>query len=695
MTDATRHPTTRMNRPSSSLSAFVLVSAMLTAAIANVVSAAPVEDTAEVVPPPPVIDHSTSTPWVSPERPPICNGAQIELGDVRACVVKDVIEPDASDWPTPPAPGSGDPTGWIWNGYDYRGSPELEEWESTMITDSTVAFGEVDAGAFESNARASQLFEGFLQEIDSLGYEIRTAFGYGYRCTAGSGGWSCPSGNIAGLSLHSWGLALDMNADANPITTYRHPNGGNACSVPMETDIPMWVVQVAEKWGLYWGGYGWGDGCATSATSVYRDPPHFEFRGSPELADRIISFNLRTDPNLGCYDVVDTHGDERLICNRDFTVEAGWRVKVNPSAPDGATAALVNLTATRAEDKGFLTLESCGSRAPGMPETSNLNFEAAVGVANLALIELDDDGEFCVYHDAVAHAIVDVIAFLVPSAESSPARRLLLDAPRRVVDSRSQPLCLQSGECDTSPAGHQSTTRITNAPTQPYLANLTVTQSERSGYLSAGGCSAMPTGEASPSWSNLNFERDVDRANLSILLPDESGETCVYSWGSTDIIVDVLGTFTDGQDGFGWQPVAARRMLDTRKCRADICNIPVASRSVVHIPVDTDAPAVVVNVTATAAPTWGYVTVDACSTLESLSGAPSTSTVNVNARRTSANLTIAPVEEGEICAWSFGEVHLIVDVQAELSEDAVFGLLVDEPVRVYDGRRGNYGSIPR
>jgi hypothetical protein len=62
----------------------------------------------------------------------------------------------------------------------------------------------------------------------------------------------------------------------------------------MATNIPRWVVQTAEKWGLLWGGYGWSGGCATPATmksSVIRDPMHFEFRGTVEAAVKIAAVN--------------------------------------------------------------------------------------------------------------------------------------------------------------------------------------------------------------------------------------------------------------------------------------------------------------------------------------------------------------------------------------------------------------------
>jgi hypothetical protein len=194
---------------------------------------------------------------------------------------------------------------------------------------------EMHVGDFVSHVGITALFEGFLTEIVTRGYDLRNAIAYGFRCTNSSGGWSCPSGQISDLSFHAWGLAFDMNYDANPIVTHRHPSGGNACDIAVETDMPQWVIQTAEKWGLYWGSYGWGDGCTTPSPSAYRDPPHFKFRGTPEIADQILKFNLRNDPGLGCYDVVDLDGSERMICNREFTVEPGWRVAIYPGAPEG------------------------------------------------------------------------------------------------------------------------------------------------------------------------------------------------------------------------------------------------------------------------------------------------------------------------------------------------------------------------
>jgi len=675
-----------------------LLSALLIASSATVaagVSAAPTDTTLAVtVPAPPTIDYTDDDPWQHPVRPPICNEVQLEMGDVRSCVVRTYGTATDNGWPMPPAPRSGSASEWRWNGYDYRGSPALEDWESEQITSNEQRIGGIYAGDFSSHIGIAALFEGFLAEIVDRGYEVRNAIGYGFRCTNASGGWDCPSGNVRDLSFHAWGLAFDMNSDANPITTYRHPSGGNACEVAMATDMPQWVVQTAEKWGLYWGGYGWGDGCSTPATAAYRDPPHFEFRGTPEMADQILKFNLRNDPGLGCYDVVSLDGSERMICNREFVVEPNWRVAIDPRAPATATAAVVNLTATTVTQSGFFTLESCAPRTTTYPETSNVNFVAGQDVANLAIIPLDSDGRFCLYHSTQAHGIVDVIAFLAP-AEEGPGLRVLPERPRRIIDTRSRTACDTTGTCGAKPIEHQRSLVISNAPTNPYLANLTVTGAGAPGFISAGGCESVTRGNQIPEWSNLNYRVKEDRANLAIIRPDDASASCAYSWGGTNFLVDVLGTLTTGGNGLGLELVEPTRILDTRRCSGAPCTHGINRREVLHIPVSTDAPVVAVNITAVDALEWGFLTVDSCSSLDAITTYPTTSTVNIDKGATAANLTFAEVEDGEICIWSYGRTHLIVDLQAELHPDGELGIELDDPVRVYDGRKGGNSLVSR
>ena len=640
------------------------------------------------LPEPPAIDTANDEPWAFPVRPDNCDDEQLATGDVRACVVMGWNDPTSRGWPAPPAPRSGDPDQWAWNGYSYSGSPALAEWEESILSENANRIGRVRAGRLQTHRDVAVLFEGFLTDVVDNGYHLDDAHGYGYRCTGGSGGWDCPSGNSAGLSLHAWGLAIDINAGTNPIVTLRDADGGNACEIPMETDMPQWVIQTAEKWGLYWGGYGFSGDCSSPddvRSSTYRDPPHFEFRGTPDVAAQIARFNLRNNPDLGCYDVVDTDGTERLRCNREFSVEAGWRVAIDPGAPEGAVAAVVNLTATGADEGGFLTLESCAARTPGMPATSNVNYEPGQSVANLATVALDSDGRFCIYHDTSVHAVVDVVGFIAAPTAEVEAGWFTPIAPVRVGDTRKREVCHRDGSCESGPIVAGSVATLPVEGERVLLANLTVTDNTSTGYVSAGDCSLLDG--SVPEWSNLNFAGENARANLAIIDTSLSASACAYTWADTHLIVDLIGEISV-ESGLGWQPVEPERVLDTRKCADDRCAIPVGAGEVIAVDLGDGVDAAIVNVTATGAAEDGFATLAPCAVLESVTGMPSTSTINVDAGATAANLAIASDDGSGVCLWASEEMHLIVDVQSLLVPERDLGFVSSGPSRVYDGRRG-------
>lgn len=105
----------------------------------------------------------------------------------------------------------------------------------------------------------ARLFQGFIDEIVATGYRIDLGtiddWGYANRDIRGRPGVK---------SNHSWGLAVDLNARTNPMGT------------ALKTDMPRWVVDVAEKWGLLWGG----------SYNSRPDAMHFEYVGRPEDVHR-------------------------------------------------------------------------------------------------------------------------------------------------------------------------------------------------------------------------------------------------------------------------------------------------------------------------------------------------------------------------------------------------------------------------
>jgi hypothetical protein len=181
----------------------------------------------------------------------------------------------------------------VWAGWAYNGSPVLASWEAAL-TRSGSSIGPVRAGNLVAPPAVLALYEGFVRDLVNGGYAIKESGSYSFRCTSNSGRKDCVGLTPASLSLHSWGLALDINWSTNPERIYTSSGGTSACNVPMATDIPPWAVSAAQRWGLFWAGYGWSNKCpspGTQSTSVNRDPMHFEFRGTVAQAQAIIAWN--------------------------------------------------------------------------------------------------------------------------------------------------------------------------------------------------------------------------------------------------------------------------------------------------------------------------------------------------------------------------------------------------------------------
>ena len=83
-------------------------------------------------------------------------------------------------------------------------------------------------------------FQGFLDDLEATGYQIKTLGGYSFREN---------KNNPSMLSYHGLGAALDVNAAANPFHT-------------RQTDMPRNVGEIAKAHGLGWG-------------ISFEDPMHF------------------------------------------------------------------------------------------------------------------------------------------------------------------------------------------------------------------------------------------------------------------------------------------------------------------------------------------------------------------------------------------------------------------------------------
>lgn len=99
---------------------------------------------------------------------------------------------------------------------------------------------------FQVNQQVAPIFKAFLNNLWRTGYKPAVIGGYSNR-------------NIAGTdtrSLHSYGLAIDIDPAENPV---------QQAGQHMQTSLPPHVGALAAKYGLAWGG----------SWNSYKDPMHF------------------------------------------------------------------------------------------------------------------------------------------------------------------------------------------------------------------------------------------------------------------------------------------------------------------------------------------------------------------------------------------------------------------------------------
>lgn len=151
----------------------------------------------------------------------------------------------------------------------------------------------IDVGGVRLSVRreVAPLFAGFIVSIVKQGYDLaKRADDWGYICRYIRGFEAQKT-----LSNHSWGLAIDLNAQDHPLGR-------------RNTGVPRFVVEAAYDHGLFWGG----------DYKNRADEMHFEFTGTPDdAANLIASMHPPTDQE-----------DDLLPDERDAVLTANHFVKV-------------------------------------------------------------------------------------------------------------------------------------------------------------------------------------------------------------------------------------------------------------------------------------------------------------------------------------------------------------------------------
>lgn len=340
--------------------------------------------------------------------------------------------------------------------------------------------------------------------------------------------------------------------------------------------------------------------------------------------------------------------------------------------PNPPSAAVLNVTVTGATAPSYLTVYPTGVNRP---LASNLNFVAGQTVPNLVVVALGPDGKVAVFNGAGnVHVIFDVAGWVstqgkTPSPATAGLYRPLV--PARLLDTRTG-----FGGSPTMTAGQTINLQVTGKGSMPatgvtaVVLNVTATGPTAAGYLTV-----FPAGGTSPLASNLNFVPGQTVPNRVMVKVGTGGQVSLFNGpGTTDVVVDVGGWFTDGSDatatGGQFTGLTPARVLDTRNGTGGF-STPVGPGGTIQllvagqggVPVMTALvrpTAVVLNLTVTDTTSAGYLTLYPSDSTTR----PLASDLNWTAGLTVPNLVVVKLgADGKVAIFNgAGSTHVIADV---------------------------------
>jgi DNA-binding beta-propeller fold protein YncE len=219
------------------------------------------------------------------------------------------------------------------------------------------------------------------------------------------------------------------------------------------------------------------------------------------------------------------------------------RLNLSGHVPAGATAAVLNLTATGPTAAGDIIAYADGQQVPG---TSNLNFSAGQTVANQVIVPLTNGiADFYNASAGKVQLIADLSGYYAPGAPGS----FVPYGPTRIVDTR-----IGLGVAESAiPAGGTllvpasalhiySTCSAANCSPldQADVLNVTVTAPRAAGFLTV-----YPTGQSLPATSSVNFTAGRTVADPVVVQDLNQNGFAIHnsSTGTVQVVVDEEGYF--------------------------------------------------------------------------------------------------------------------------------------------------------
>ena len=330
--------------------------------------------------------------------------------------------------------------------------------------------------------------------------------------------------------------------------------------------------------------------------------------------------------------------------------------------PNNAAAYSLNVTVVPHGRLGYLTIWPEGEIQPYVSTMNSIDGRVKAN----AVVVPSGNNAVSVYVTDTTDVILDIDGYF-----TSPASQTLQFyplTPCRAVDTRQTNFPAGLG----APSfGNMETRELPVFSNSPCLNTLTVTPAAYAFnvtvvpnpyYQALNFLTIWPSNQAQPVVSTLNNPTATVVANAAIVPADpENGDVSVFTYNSTDVIVDVNGYFAPaGSGGYNLYPTAPCRAYDSRNNNGQPFmgerTIPIATSPCAP---PANAAAYVFNATVAPSGVMPYLTLWPDG---SQGGQPVVSTLNAYDGFITSNMAIVPNVNGMIDAYADGLTQLILDI---------------------------------
>jgi hypothetical protein len=235
----------------------------------------------------------------------------------------------------------------------------------------------------------------------------------------------------------------------------------------------------------------------------------------------VIGFDVVNDVTQVRERVFDSRQGQRLAAGATRCFDG--RLPSGKVIPEGAVVT-ATLTGIQPDAIGFISLHR---RSQPYNETSSLNINPGLNLANTTSYIAGPGGEICMTASVPTNALLDVVNYDTTTANVAVNKRVLDTRGGQGLGSLAFPTSKRCFDADD--------TGLTLPPGAAVTATITGIQPDGIGFISVGTRSE-PTGATSA----LNIKNGLNLAATTAFVIGEDGEFCLSSSSPTDATVDII-----------------------------------------------------------------------------------------------------------------------------------------------------------